>query len=64
MQNAIDLSMFLSSNSSDGITGKLISAIWDKWQDWNQHLGDLSNSDIYTLRRITGKDREFDWGDK
>ena len=64
LQNAIDLSMFLSSNSSDGITGKLISAIWDKWQDWNQHLGDLSNSDIYTLRRITGKDREFDWGDK
>ena len=63
LQNAIDLSMFLSSNSSDGITGKLISAIWDKWQDWNQHLGDLSNSDIYSLRRITGKDRGFDWGD-
>ena len=64
LQNAIDLSMFLSSNSSDGITGKLISAIWDEWQGWNQHLGDLSNSDIYTLRRITAKDRGFDWGDK
>ena len=64
LQNAIDLSMFLSSNSSDGITGKLISAIWDNWQDWNQHLDELNNSDIYSLRRITGKDRGFDWGDK
>jgi len=64
MQHAIDLSMFLSSNSSDGITGKLISAMWDNWQDWNQYLDELNNSDIYSLRRITGKDRGFDWGDK
>jgi NAD(P)-dependent dehydrogenase (short-subunit alcohol dehydrogenase family) len=64
LQHAIDLSMFLSSNSSDGITGKLISAIWDNWRDWNKHLHELNNSDIYSLRRITGKDRGFDWGDK
>ena len=24
----------------------------------------LNNSDLYTLRRITGKDRGLDWGDK
>jgi NAD(P)-dependent dehydrogenase (short-subunit alcohol dehydrogenase family) len=64
MQNAVDLCLFLSSTSSAGISGKLISAIWDKWQDWDQHLDDLNNSDIYCLRRITGKDRGFDWGDK
>ena len=64
LQHAIDLTMFLSSNSSDGITGKLISAIWDNWQDWNQHLDELNNSDIFSLRRITGRDRGFDWGDK
>ena len=64
MQNAVDLCLFLSSNSSDGISGKLISAIWDKWQDWDQHIDDLNNSDIYCLRRITGKDRGSDWGDK
>jgi len=59
-----DLALFLASAASDGITGKLISAIWDDWEHWPEHLEELSSSDTYTLRRIAGRDRGFSWGDK
>lgn len=59
-----ELALFLASSASDGITGKLISAIWDDWEHWPEHLDELSSSDVYTLRRIAGRDRGFAWGDK
>lgn len=58
------LAVFLGSSRSDGITGKLISAVWDDWESFPEHLQDLGKSDVYTLRRIVAKDRGFDWGDK
>jgi 3-oxoacyl-[acyl-carrier protein] reductase len=58
------LALFLASPASDGITAKLISAVWDNWEQWPQHLQELSGSDAYTLRRIAGRDRGFTWGDK
>ena len=58
-----ELALFLASSASDGITGKLISTLWDKWKEWPEHLEELENSDAYTLRRIAGRDRGFDWGD-
>ena len=61
---AAELAVFLASAAGDGITGKLISAIWDDWEHWPQHLDELSASDAYTLRRIAGRDRGLTWGDK
>ena len=58
------LAVFLASKESDGITGRLISAPWDRWEDWPKHLAELDKSDAYTLRRITGKDRGLTWGDR
>lgn len=63
MQRAVDLCAFLASSDSNGITGKLISAIWDPWKTLPEHLEELKNSDIYTLRRIVPKDRGQDWGE-
>jgi len=63
LQIGADLAVFLASSASDGITGKLISAPWDKWRDWPKHLNELGISDVYSLRRIVGRDRGFDWGD-
>ena len=63
LEKAAELSVFLASSDSDGITGKLISAIWDPWQDFPEHLQTLTESDIYTLRRIVPKDRGMKWGD-
>lgn len=64
MVNAVKLILFLASSVSNGITGKLISALWDNWEKWPKHIDELSKSDIYTLRRIVGKDRKKNWGDK
>jgi NAD(P)-dependent dehydrogenase (short-subunit alcohol dehydrogenase family) len=61
---ATDLATFLASSESDGITGKLISAVWDEWQDLPKHKAELRESDIYTLRRIVPKDHGLDWNDK
>ncbi|MDR1375312.1 MAG: SDR family oxidoreductase [Holosporaceae bacterium] len=58
------LAVFLASDASNGITGRLISAQWDNWREWPNHLEELRDSDLYTLRRITGKDRGQTWGDK
>ncbi len=64
MDRVADLALFLASDASKGITGKLISAVWDDWEHWPEHVTELTSSDAYTLRRITGRDRGFDWGDK
>ena len=64
IEKACELILFLSSSYSDGISGKLISAVWDNWVDWKQNLKELNEKDIYTLRRITGSDRNITWGDK
>jgi NAD(P)-dependent dehydrogenase (short-subunit alcohol dehydrogenase family) len=64
LERGADLAVFLASPASDGITAKLISAVWDNWENWPEHLQKLSGSDAYTLRRIAGRDRGFNWGDK
>lgn len=64
LTTASDLALFLASNHSDGITGKLISAVWDNWIEWPKYIKELSQSDVFTLRRIRGSDRGYDWGDK
>jgi NAD(P)-dependent dehydrogenase (short-subunit alcohol dehydrogenase family) len=64
MDRVADLALFLASNASKNITGKLISAVWDDWEHWLEHMDELSKSDVYTLRRIVGRDRGFTWGDK
>ena len=59
---ACDLILFLGSKYSDGIKGKLVSALWDDWKNWPKYKKILQNSDVYTLRRLTSKDRGFNWG--
>jgi NAD(P)-dependent dehydrogenase (short-subunit alcohol dehydrogenase family) len=61
---AVDLATFLACPVSDGITGRLISAVWDRWQDLPQHKSELQETDIYALRRIVPKDRGLDWDDR
>lgn len=64
LDKGADLALFLASAASDGITAKLISSTWDDWEHWPDHLELLKSSDVYTLRRIIGRDRGFAWGDK
>lgn len=59
-----DLAVYLASPISDGVTGKLISAVWDDWQHFHDYLIQLNGSDIYTLRRIVPEDRNITLGKK
>jgi NAD(P)-dependent dehydrogenase (short-subunit alcohol dehydrogenase family) len=61
MDAAVELCLFLASSASDGITGKLISAVWDPWDQLAEHRVELENSDVYTLRRIVPQDRGFNF---
>jgi NAD(P)-dependent dehydrogenase (short-subunit alcohol dehydrogenase family) len=57
-----ELCVFLASQESDGITGRLISAKWDSWKYLSSHRKELMESDIYTSRRIVPEDRSKKWG--
>jgi NAD(P)-dependent dehydrogenase (short-subunit alcohol dehydrogenase family) len=61
LTKAADLALFLGSARSDGITGRLISAIWDPWDELPGRLDELAATDIYTLRRITPEERGLKW---
>jgi NAD(P)-dependent dehydrogenase (short-subunit alcohol dehydrogenase family) len=56
------LCAYLASDESAGITGKLISAVWDPWEKLEERLAEIRDSDIYTLRRIVPADRGKSWG--
>ena len=64
LSKGAELAVFLVSDTARGITGRLISAVWDHWQEWPNHLDTLAESDLYTLRRIVGRDRGENWGDR
>ncbi len=61
LRRGAELAVFLGSPASDGITGKLLSAVWDPWLELPLHK-DALEADIYTLRRIVPADRGLDWG--
>lgn len=60
-EKAASLSVFLASSDSNGISGKNISAVWDKWHELPKHLKEIMKSDVYNIRRIKPKDRGYDW---
>ena len=58
LDKGADLVVFLASAESDGITGRLLSAVWDDWRSLPQRREQLAASDVYTLRRIVPEDRK------
>jgi 3-oxoacyl-[acyl-carrier protein] reductase len=61
MERATALCIYLASQAGDGITGRLISAIWDPWEMLSTRRHELQQNDLYTLRRIVPKDRGLEW---
>jgi NAD(P)-dependent dehydrogenase (short-subunit alcohol dehydrogenase family) len=62
LERGAALAVWGASAASDGVTAKLLSAVWDPWAELPEHLDDLA-SDVYTLRRIVPADRGLDWGE-
>ena len=54
---AASLCLKLLSPEAEGITGKLLSAVWDPWESLESWKDKVIGNDIYTLRRITPGDR-------
>jgi len=61
LEKGAALAVFLASARSDGITGRLLSAVWDDWERLAERRAELQAGDVYTLRRIVPKDRGLDW---
>jgi NAD(P)-dependent dehydrogenase (short-subunit alcohol dehydrogenase family) len=61
---AAALAVFLASRASDGITGRLISAIWDPWEILAERREELMRTDVYTLRRILPSERGLAWPER
>lgn len=62
LSKGAELALFLGSALSDGISGRLISAIWDPWEELPGRVEELRATDVYTLRRVTPEDRSLEWG--
>ena len=61
LEKVLGLVETLLSKQSAGISGKLISAPWDPWQNLPALREELMKSDIFTLRRIVPEDRGKKW---
>jgi NAD(P)-dependent dehydrogenase (short-subunit alcohol dehydrogenase family) len=52
-EKAADLAVFLASDRSKGLSGRLISAAWDDWQTMTEErIKQIMSTDLYTLRRV------------
>ena len=54
-EKAAELAVFLASPAGAGITGRLISAVWDDWKSLPERAPELGRSAMFTLRRIDGR---------
>jgi NAD(P)-dependent dehydrogenase (short-subunit alcohol dehydrogenase family) len=61
LERAAELCVRLLAAETDGVSGKLISAVWDPWERLAERREELRATDVYTLRRIVPADRGFDW---
>lgn len=54
-EKGAELAVFLASPQGEGITGRLISAVWDDWKSIPERLNEFQKSAMFTLRRIDGR---------
>lgn len=52
---AAELAVFLASPAAAGVSGRLISAVWDDWRSLPARVLELGGSALFTLRRIDGR---------
>ncbi len=58
---AARLAVLLASARGAGITGRLLSAIWDDWESLPGRAALVAGTDLYTLRRLTEEHLEVRW---
>lgn len=53
VERLVGLVRFLAGPRSNGLTGRLISAVWDEWETFADRLDEIRSSELYTVRRVT-----------
>jgi NAD(P)-dependent dehydrogenase (short-subunit alcohol dehydrogenase family) len=51
-ERAAALALFLASDRSNGLTGRLISAVHDQWEEIAPRIAKIASTDAWTLRRV------------
>jgi len=51
LEEVAALAVFLASDASQGLTGRLISVVWDDWRNMASRIDRIMATDLYTLRR-------------
>jgi 3-oxoacyl-[acyl-carrier protein] reductase len=49
---AVALAVFLASDGSNRLTGRLLSAVWDDWEHFADRMNEIVASEVFTLRRV------------
>lgn len=49
---AAELAVFLASDASGSLTGKLIAAPYDPWRQWHDRGDELNQTEMFTIRRL------------
>jgi hypothetical protein len=58
-EKAAAVCVWLASDSAKGLTGKILSAVWDKYEDFPERMEEIMKSDVYTFRRVRPEDRNL-----
>jgi NAD(P)-dependent dehydrogenase (short-subunit alcohol dehydrogenase family) len=51
-ERAASLALFLASNRSRNLTGRLISVVYDKWEEMEPRIASIMSTEAGTLRRV------------
>jgi short-subunit dehydrogenase len=58
-QKAARLIVYLTVGEGRDVTGKLISAVWDRWESLHHYPEVVAHKDVFTLRRILPEERNL-----
>jgi len=58
-EKAARLVAYLTLGEGRDATGKLISAVWDRWDSFHRYPEVMAHKDVFTLRRILPKERNL-----
>jgi NAD(P)-dependent dehydrogenase (short-subunit alcohol dehydrogenase family) len=58
-EKAARLVVYLALGEGRDVTGKLISAVWDRWDCFHRHPEVVAHKDVFTLRRILPEERNL-----
>ena len=60
IDKAPELALFIASQNRKELNGRVISAIWDNWENISNQKDKIIDTDIFQMRRIVPKDRGID----